>query len=701
VSAVADAEDILHETRTRLRLRLPLNTTNVKAFEARLLAVDGVSSVRANSIVQCAVVHHDGRAQTREAVLARLHAPPSTIFWRPAAPRKRQPVTAPASIVTPALAAALPVIPAALRRSAALGAIALRVLAQSQTLRTDAAGVLLDVASLGALAVSKQELAVAASVVLRDMSERLSLRFIRQADELLDQLVPSESDRYQVRRERGDTGDWSWKPPRGIRPGDRVRLFSGDIVPVDACVVEGQATLAAPAAPATQRAVQPGDHVASGERLLDGAVQVRAEADAASSRLQRLRDHVQHAIHSREPMGRLTPSMERVLSLPLTAGALVLGFTGDTVRAASILQADPQKGLDLAIPLAREAALYALARQGLLASGLEAIERLGVARTLVLQDAGVLATGRWTIELVQMEDASDPQPLREWLAALADIPTGVLDTASFPDLLVRQWIRHGAVLHTDAGDLHVASPARLWRVWGIAAAGLPARAVREPLRRVLFAVRDARVLGRIELASPMRPNAIENLYRLTGLGFDRIAIFAEGDGVDSEDTPEAVAVDALAGALVFPDDRGLRSDWLAEAARDGLPLVLVHTVLRDLLPPGSLSLTPTDADAGAHGVLLGDPMAGLVAARTVARHVHRRLVLHQNAASMVNAVLMMASALRWMPPVGTALLHHGFALMLLLDSLRLEAMGRPLPSRDTDGALVDRALQSISISEAA
>ena len=40
------------------------------------------------------------------------------------------------------------------------------------------------------------------------------------------------------------------------------------------------------------------------------------------------------------------------------------------------------------------------------------------------------------------------------------------------------------------------------------------------------------------------------------------------------------------------------------AVRDGSPLVMVHTVLRDLVPPGSLSLTPTDADAGSHGVLL-------------------------------------------------------------------------------------------------
>lgn len=674
MSAVAGKAAILHETRTRLRLQLPPAASDPAAIEARLRSVGGVSSVRTNPAAGCAVVHHDGRAETRAAVLARLQAPaPSSRGWRPSS-RPRSRPAAPASLVPPALAAAVPVLPAGWRSGAALAVIALRVLAQARKLRSDAPGVLLDAASLSALAVSGQELAVSASVVLRDVGERLSLRFIRQADELLDHLVPAEADRYQVLRER-DEREWTWSPLRAIRPGDRVRLFPGDVVPVDGCIVDGRATMATPVGAQPLRAVRAGDHVASGERLRDGTVEVRAEADAASSRLQRLRNHVQHAIDARDPAGRLTPQVDRMLTMPLTAAALVLGLTGDTARAASMLQADPHKGLDLAIPLAREAALYALARQGLLASGLEAIERLGVARTLVVQDAGVLATGRWTVESVYPQEGTDLQRVQLWLAELSETPIDVLEGASFPDLMVRQWIRHGAVLRTDKGEVHLASPARLQRIWGISAA-IPAPAPGEPLRRVLFAVSGGSVLARVVLASPLRPGAIEHLQRLRELGFEHIAVFAEGDGREQMESPEVIEAPELAHALLFPDDRGLRSDWLAEAASDGMPVVMVHAWLRDLLPPGSLSLTPTDADAGAHGVLLGDPMASLVSARSVARRVHRRLMAHQQAAAIVNAGLMMSSALEWLPPIGNALFNNGFAVLLLLDSLRLEAMGR-------------------------
>jgi hypothetical protein len=147
-----------------------------------------------------------------------------------------------------------------------------------------------------------------------------------------------------------------------------------------------------------------------------------------------------------------------------------------------------------------------------------------------------------------------------------------------------------------------------------------------------------------------------------------------------------VGEDAPSGVEIVAADAAVRADWLAEAQRRPGPLVLVHTVLRDLVPPGSLSLTPMDADVGAHGLLLGDPLVSLVAARRLARRVHARLRLQQGAAVVANAGLMTASALRWMPPIASALAHHGFALALVLDSLRIESFGRNAAPASADAA---------------
>jgi cation transport ATPase len=664
---------ILHETRRRLRLAVS-HGADPDAMAAGIAALPGVQSTRVNKTLNCIVVEHDGTSGTRVAVLARV-SEPARPAPRPRWARSGRPRVQPPAWPSAALALAVPVLPKDLRTGAALGAVAARALTQGERLRSDPAAVLLDAASLASLAVSGQPQVVSTSVLLRLLSERLSSRLVRDADNLLDHLLPTEAVRYTALREAGDKSDWTWWPLRSLRAGDRVRLFPGDVAPVDGCVVDGSAVLAAAALQAAPRPVALGDHVAAGERLQEGTLELRAEADVASSRLSRLRGQVQHAIGSRDPVGRLAPAAERMMSLPLTAAALVLGLTGDTARAAAMLQADPQQGLDLALPLAREAALYALARSGLLMAGLEAIERLASARTLVLQDTGVMASGRWTIEAIHTEPGGDPERVRGWLAALADTPPAVLERASFPDRVVRQWVRHGALLRLGEHELHLACPQRLRQVWGLTLGSRSAAAATDALRRELAVVAAGRVVARVILASAWRHSARERMRELAALGFERVAVFAEADG-DCGWAQDGSAAPAWHGVERLEDDAGTRTDWLADAVRDGSPVVIAHTVLRDLVPAGSVSLTPMDAEAGSHGVLLGDPLASLVAARRLAKVVHRRLRLQQGAASAGNAALMTAAALRWMPPMATTLLHHGLALLMLLDSLRFDA-GRP------------------------
>ncbi len=673
---------ILHETAHRLRLGVALGV-ELDQLGASLVMLSGVASVRVSALLRCVVVQYDGTTETRAAVLAGLHGAPGPTRRRAAAPepatrpkrtvaRRRGPTAEVAAWAPAVLALAVPVLPKDWRSGAALGTVAARVLTQAGRLRHDPAAVLLDAASLASLAISGQPLVVSTSVLLRLLAERLSGRLVRQADDLLGHLLPTAAAEYQVLRDPEEHGDGTAWPMRSLRAGDRVRLYPGDVVPVDGCVLHGSAMLLPAARRSTPHPVGPGDHVAAGERLHEGTLELRAEADAAGSRLERLRAQVRHAVGARDPAGRLAPGIERLLSLPLTASALVFGLTGDAARAAAMLQADPQQGLDLALPLAREAALYALARHGLLTAGLEAIERLAAARTLVLQDTGVLSCGRWTIQSVQTESGGDAERVRGWVAALADTPIEVLDRTSFSDRVVRLWVCHGAVLRVGEHEVHLASRQRLRQVWGLALDAGPLASAAGPLLRELAVVAAGRVVARVVLASALRPWALERLGELATLGFERIAVFEEADGGHGL-APHPETWSALATECVT-DDAGVRGDWLADAVRDGSALVMVHTVLRDLVPPGSLSLTPADADTGSHGVLLGDPLASLVSARGLAQRVHRQLRLQQRSATAANAVLMTAAALRWLPPIGTSLLHHGFALLLLLDSLRIESL---------------------------
>jgi hypothetical protein len=528
---------------------------------------------------------------------------------------------------------------------------------------------------------------VAASVLMREVAERSAGRMVRQADALLDRLLPIEAPVYPTRR--GVARRFAPRPPADLVPGDRLRLQAGDVVPVDGWVLSGQATVQSPAhdeAP-RERAVARGDHVPAGERLCLGRLELHVEAALDASRLARMRAHVRHVADADAPAARRLPGLERMIALPVTGAALVLGLTGDTARSAAMLQADPTQGLDLALPVAREAARVAIARRGLLSGSLEAIERLATARVLVLQDAGVLCSGRWRIESIRSEPAGHEDAVRAWLAALAGWPGELPGGACLSDRQVRGWVREGGLLSLPEGDAVLVDEARL-------PARVPDRMLprsggpdptadgdpEEPpaLRRRLAFVASGRCVARIVVASPVRADLRVRLAELAELGFERIALMPEArDTLPARAVPGVHRVTAPGAA---------RAAWLADAGRGGEPVVLVHTVLRDLLPPGGLGLCPVDADAGAHGVLLGDPLASLVSARRVAIDVHRRLQRHQTGAMAVNALLMTASALRWAPPLATTIGHHGFAALLLLDSLRIERDASRASSTPTPGA---------------
>jgi cation transport ATPase len=698
---------ILHETPRRLRWQAE-DGGDLDALAARVRAVPGVGSVRSNRRLGCLTIQLDGRPVTRAALLQTLHGDAAmrraktteageARVIRPAQEAAKAAKAAQArgrGGSTPqamtwafgALAAALPLLPAGWRAGGALSVVATRVIAQRGRWRREPIAVLLDAASLGSLAVNGQPLVVSASVLLRLLAEGLSQRFVLEADRLLTRVLPELADGYRVLRDPGES-EQTW-PLRQVRAGDHLRLYPGDTVPVEGCVSHGSGRVQPMGRAGGPVEAAPGSHLAAGDRVVDGTFELRAEADAATSRLARLRAHVSHAINAREPAAGVAVDLERAISLPLTGAALVLGLTGDRARAAAMLQADPQRGLDLALPVAREAALLALARGGLVGAGLEAIERLAKASTLVLQDTGVLAGGRWTLAQAQVEAGGDSTRLRAWLAEMAGQPPEALERGGLPDMLVRQWVRHGAMLRIGSHEVHLAAARRLHHHWGlalpVAAADTPLRTSRRALhglQRRFGLVTQGRLIGHVVLISPWRESLTVRVRGLRALGFERVAVFAEDDGARGEG---ASAPSIVPGAEHLADDLLLRSDWLAQAAREGAPVVLVHSVLRDLVPPGSLSLTTAEAEVGAHGVLLGDPLAALLQARRAALRVQRRLRLHHGAAVGTNALLMSASALRWWSPIVTTLMHHGFGLIALLDSLRLAQADTVSPDLTND-----------------
>jgi hypothetical protein len=170
--------------------------------------------------------------------------------------------------------------------------------------------------------------------------------------------------------------------------------------------------------------------------------------------------------------------------------------------------------------------------------------------------------------------------------------------------------------------------------------------------------------------------------RLRQLGVSKIAVFSE----DITAQPAHILTQIGADAVVCRS-RAEQRCWLDRAVEQGERVALVHTGLRDLLPPGGLSLCPVHAEAGAHGVLLGDPLPSLLTARMAALRVHRALHGRFGRSVALNSALMITSAMRWLPPWGTAAVKHGVSFVLLEQSARLARLKVDAPVAGDDDVI--------------
>jgi cation transport ATPase len=646
---------IVHETAGRIRFRLAAADDPTQARVA-LETSPGVRAVRWAAAARSLTVTYDGRTATRAAIADRMAPLPP----RAAAAELPRRDEAALPVAAPLLAAALaPLLPPPARAAVALALVAAKG-ARAWTRGDDPTAATLDALALAATALTGHPLTATASLLLGALAEQQRNALLRETDRLLLNLVPVVAHALQIER----AGRTQRIAVAALAPGDRVRLAAGDVVPADGIVIEGdaQAYEASGPAAAAARPAGYGTRLDAGTRIVSGRIALRVERSAACSRSARLHDHVRHVLRTRDAPGPLTPDLERLVALPVTAAGLMLTLTGDAARTAAMLQADPQTGIALAQPVAREAALYATARAGALLTGLDSLEKLATATTFAFEDVGVLAAPFWHVERVETVGDVSPALVLERLAALAGFDDAALLDAGLPDDVLAGWRLHGALFHDGDRILHAGGAALLARTWGIA--------LREPDRRSLVRrlgmVDNGRLLATVHFGCRLHAGVRAAFAQLRALGVRRIAVFTE----DPTAQPAAVLT-RLGADEVVSEDRSAQERWLDRAVERGERVALVHTGLRDLLPPGGLSLCPVAAEAGAHGVLLGEPLPSLLAARRAALDLRRALRGRFGRSVLVNSGLMVAAAKRWLPPMAAASAKHALAFLLLAQSARL------------------------------
>jgi heavy metal translocating P-type ATPase len=480
-------------------------------------------------------------------------------------------------------------------------------------------------------------------------------------------------------------GDWVEVPIDAVRLGDVVLVRAGEVVPVDGLVESDEAVLDESALtgeplPVT---VDHGGPVRSGVANAGGAFELRAVRPAAESAYAALVRLVSQAEAHRAPFVRMADRYAAFF-LPATAvaAALAWGLSGDPVRALAVFVVATPCPLILAAPIALASGLSRTARAGIVVKGGAALERLGAARTVLLDKTGTITLGRPELDRVVPLDGTPADEILRLAASLDRFSAHPLAAA-----IVAGAERQGLPLSTPAhvheafghgieGDVEgrsvVLGSARWLRSHGldpVLPSGLDTGSA-----RVLVAL-DGEPAGAVLLADRLRADVGELVPRLRAAGIRHIAVVS-GDkaavtdrigrrlGVDqvySEQTPEqkVAVVEALRAR---PE---LRNVVMVGDGVNDAPALAVADVG---IAIGTIGATVSSDTADA--VILVDRVDRVADAVTIGR---RAVAIAQQSVLVgigASVVAMGFAAFGYLSPVAGALVQEVIDVGVILNALR-------------------------------
>ncbi|MDR3508748.1 MAG: heavy metal translocating P-type ATPase [Caulobacteraceae bacterium] len=463
---------------------------------------------------------------------------------------------------------------------------------------------------------------------------------------------------------------------RDIVVGDRLVVLPGDRIPVDATVEEGATDLdvslltgeTAPTRAAPGSAIQAGAINLTGRLVIQAAARSEDSAVAAIARL------MEAGAQSKSRYVRLAdraaalyvPTVHSVAALAFLGWLIAgLAFPDALMRAAAVLIITCPCALGLAVPAVQIVASGRLFKRNVLVKSGAALERLAEVDCVVFDKTGVLTHGRprlidpdrSLVDLAAPLARASRHPLAKALAAEAGPGPVAAQAREVAGMGVEGMIdgrpaRLGRATFVGAVDPHDSETVLWFAVDG------------EAPRRLCFTDElraDAAATVKALLA---RGLAVEVLSGDTTLAVRRAC---EGAGIDRfragmSPVEKAQAIDALITA-------GRKPLMVGDGLNDAAALAKAHA---SMAPGAAADASQTAADL----VFQGQELGVVVEAIDVARAARRRALENFAFAALYNLIAAPAAVFGLVTPLIAALAMSGSSLVVTLNALRLNWVGR-------------------------
>lgn len=472
-------------------------------------------------------------------------------------------------------------------------------------------------------------------------------------------------------------------PMAALHAGDRVLVNPGAAIPVDGIVVAGASHVDQAAITGESMPTEKGEGatVYAGTLNQTGALEIRAAHVGKDTSFGKIIDAVEQAERSRAPVQKTADRLSGyIVYFALAAAVLTFLITRDARSTISVIIVAGACGIAAGTPLAILGAIGQAAREGAIIKGGRYLEALSVIDTVVLDKTGTATYGTPAVSAV----APTAGVLEEEIiraAALAErrsehpVAKAVLARATALGLPAAEpehfaYTPGRGVVAESAGERFLAGNQALLAEHGVGVADLDTR--ESDGATAVFVARGNRLLGMIQVADTLRPEATEAVHALRKMGIRTILLSGDAKGV-AEAVARQLGTDEV-GAELLPDQK---QRWVTSLVERGRKVAMLGDGINDAPALAAATVgvamgSGTDvARESADIVLLGNDLLKFVETVRIARRARRIILQNFGGTLAVDAVGIGFAAAGLLHPLLAAFVHVASELAFILNSTRL------------------------------
>ena len=474
-----------------------------------------------------------------------------------------------------------------------------------------------------------------------------------------------------------------------IKPGDRVRIHMGTIIPFDGIVTDGEATVneASLTGESMPVAKHTESYVYAGTVLEEGELTIRVKETSGSTKFEKIVTMIEETEKLKSAVESKAEHLaDRLVPYTLAGTALTYALTRNVTKALSILMVDFSCALKLAMPISVLAAIREANAHHITVKGGKFMEAVAEADTIVFDKTGTLTKAQPTVADVVSFNGDSKEDLLRLAACMEEhfphsMAKAVMDAAKERGLTheemhskVEYIVAHGisttvngrkAIIgshHFVFEDEKCAIPTGKEEIF---------KKLPEEYSHLYLGI-EGELAAVICIEDPLRPEAPEVIKALRNAGFTQIVMMTG----DSDRTAKAIAAKVGVDKYyseVLPEDK---AKFVEEAKAQGRKVLMVGDGINDspALSAADVGIAISDGAELAREIaditIGADDLSVVVTLKEISNGLMDKIHKNYRRIVGINGSLIALGVTGVIQPTMSALLHNTSTLLIGMDSMK-------------------------------